>query len=172
MNKTTQLKIDGMTCASCVVRVEKALHKVIGVTDATVNLATDTATIQGTASYSELIEAVIEMGYQVPVKVKQFGIGKMSCASCVKRVEQALLKVTGMVSASVNLATEHVQVKTLSFVTDEQLAQAVTQAGYLFIPLNNDSVIKKPVNISHFILKPGGLYWEPVYLHYHWCYRC
>ena len=94
----------------------------------------------------------------MPVKVKQFGIGKMSCSSCVKRVEQALLKVTGMVSASVNLATEHVQVKTLSFVTDEQLAQAVTQAGYLFIPLNNDSVINKPSQHQPFYTKA----WWPV----------
>jgi len=144
MNTTIQFKIDGMTCTSCVGRVEKALHKVIGVTDVTVNLATDTAIIQGTASYSELIEAVIETGYQVPIKLVQFGIGKMSCASCVKRVEQALLKVTGVVSASVNLGTEHVQVKTLLFVTDEQLEQAVTQAGYLFITLNKDSVTSHP----------------------------
>lgn len=158
MNTTTQFKIDGMTCASCVGRVEKALHEVVGVTDVTVNLATDTATIQGTASHSKLITAVIEAGYQVPVKVKQFGIGKMSCSSCVKRVEQALLKVTGMVSASVNLATEHVQVKTLSFVTDEQLEQAVTQAGYLFIPLNNDSVIKNSSQHQPFYTKP----WWPV----------
>jgi Cu+-exporting ATPase len=158
MKTTTQFKIDGMTCASCVGRVEKALHKVIGVTDVTVNLATDTATIQGTASHSELITAVIEAGYQVPVKVKQFGIGKMSCSSCVKRVEQALLKVTGMVSASVNLATEHVQVKTLSFVTDEQLAQAVTQAGYLFITLNNDSVTSQPNQHQPFYTKA----WWPV----------
>ncbi len=158
MNTTTQFKIDGLTCASCVGRVEKALHKVIGVTDVTVNPATDTATIQGTASFSELIAAVIETGYQVPVKVIQFGIGKMSCASCVKRVEQALLKVTGVVSASVNLATEHVQVKTLFFVTDEQLAQAVTQAGYLFITLNNDSVTSQPNQYQPFYTKA----WWPV----------
>ncbi|KGJ87539.1 heavy metal translocating P-type ATPase [Colwellia psychrerythraea] len=140
MNTTTQLKIDGLTCASCVGRVEKALNKVIGVTEVSVNLATDTAIIQGTASQNELIEAVIETGYQVPVKVRQFGIGKMSCASCVKRVEQALLKITGVVSASVNLATEHVQVKTLLFVSEEQLEQAVTQAGYHFITLKSDKV--------------------------------
>jgi Cu+-exporting ATPase len=158
MNTTTQFKIDGMTCASCVGRVEKALHKVVGVTDVTVNLATDTATIQGTASHSELVTAVIEAGYQVPVKVKQFGIEKMSCSSCVKRVEQALLKVTGMVSVSVNLASEHVQVKTLSFVTDEQLEQAVTQAGYLFIPLKNDNVIKKTSQHQSFYTKA----WWPV----------
>ncbi|TMM47618.1 heavy metal translocating P-type ATPase [Colwellia ponticola] len=158
MNTTTQFNIDGLTCASCVGRVEKALHQVIGVTDVTVNLATDTATIQGTARLSELIAAVIETGYQVPIKGVQFAIGKMSCASCVKRVEQALLTVTGVVSASVNLATEQVQVKTLLCVTDEQLEQAVTQAGYLFIPLNNDSEIKKSSQNKPFYTKT----WWPV----------
>jgi Cu+-exporting ATPase len=69
----------------------------------------------------------------VLVKVKQFGIGKMSCSSCVKRVEQALLKVTGMVSASVNLATEHVQVKTLSFVTNEQFISILKQKTLFYL---------------------------------------
>jgi len=158
MNTTTQFKIDGMTCTSCVGRVEKALHKVIGVTDVTVNLATEIATIQGSASHSELIEAVIEAGYQVPVKVRQFGIGQMSCTSCVTRVEQALLKVTGVVSASVNLATEHVQIKTLFFVTDAQLEQAVIQAGYLFNALKSDRVINQSSQHQPFYNKA----WWPV----------
>ena len=158
MNTTTQFKIDGMTCASCVGRVEKALHKVIGVTNVTVNLATEMATIQGSASHSELIEAVIEAGYQVPVKVRQFGIGQMSCTSCVTRVEQALLKVTGVVSASVNLATEHVQIKTLFFVTDAQLEQAVIQAGYLFNALKSDRVINQSSQHQPFYNKA----WWPV----------
>ncbi|TWX72040.1 copper-translocating P-type ATPase [Colwellia demingiae] len=158
MNTTTQFKIDGLTCASCVGRVEKALHKVIGVTDVTVNLATEIATIQGSASHSELIEAVIEAGYQVPVKVRQFGIGQMSCTSCVTRVEQALLKITGVVSASVNLATEHVQIKTLFFVTDAQLEQAVIQAGYLFNALKSDRVINQSSQHQPFYNKA----WWPV----------
>ncbi|HET9577966.1 MAG TPA: heavy metal-associated domain-containing protein, partial [Usitatibacter sp.] len=39
------LKVEGMTCASCVARVEKALRRVPGVTDASVNLATETASV-------------------------------------------------------------------------------------------------------------------------------
>ena len=158
MNTTIQFKIDDMTCASCVGRVEKALHKVAGVLTATVNLATETATIKSTASHSELIEAVIEAGYQVPVKVRQFGVGGMSCASCVTRIEKALLKVPGVVSASVNLATEHVQVKTLSIVTAEQLEKTVTQAGYNFITLKTDSAINQPGQHQAFYNKP----WWPL----------
>ncbi len=158
MNTTKQLTIDGMSCASCVGRVEKALHKVSGVTEVTVNLATETAIIQGSASYHDLVTAVTEAGYQVPLTVKQFGIGKMSCASCVTRVEQALGKVAGVVSASVNLATEQAQVNILSFVTDEQLEQAVTQAGYLFIPLNTDSKLNQANKSEPFYSKA----WWPV----------
>lgn len=133
MDTTIQLKIDGMTCSSCVSRVEKALHKVTGVITASVNLATETATIESTASNSEIIDAVIEAGYQVPVKSMQFGVGGMSCSSRVSRIEKALFKVTGVVSASVNLATEQVLVKSLLFVTVDQLEQEVTQAGYSLI---------------------------------------
>ncbi|MFT6896655.1 MAG: Cu+-exporting ATPase [Paraglaciecola sp.] len=133
MNTTIQLKIDGLTCASCVGRVEKALNKVAGVATASVNLATETATIESTASNSELIHAVIEAGYQVPVKAMQFGVDSMSCASCVSRIEKALYKVAGVVSASVNLASEQLQVKTLLFVTPEELEQAVTRAGYTLV---------------------------------------
>ncbi|MBU2924149.1 heavy metal translocating P-type ATPase [Colwellia sp. 4_MG-2023] len=158
MNTTIQLTINGMSCASCVGRVEKALHKVSGVTEVTVNLATETAIIQGSASYHDLVTAVTEAGYQVPLTLKQFGIGKMSCASCVTRVEQALAKVAGVVSASVNLATEQAQVNILSFVTDEQLEQAVTQAGYLFIPLNTDSKLNQTNKSEPFYSKA----WWPV----------
>ncbi|MDO6486854.1 heavy metal translocating P-type ATPase [Colwellia sp. 6_MG-2023] len=158
MNTTIQLTINGMSCASCVGRVEKALHKVSGVTEVTVNLATETAIIQGSASYHDLVTAVTEAGYQVPLTLKQFGIGKMTCASCVTRVEQALGKVAGVVSASVNLATEQAQVNILSFVTDEQLEQAVTQAGYLFIPLNTDSKLNQTNKSEPFYSKA----WWPV----------
>ena len=62
-----ELSIDGMTCASCVTRVEKALKKVPGVTEATVNLATESARIRfapGDQVEARLRRAVRDAGYE------------------------------------------------------------------------------------------------------------
>lgn len=61
---TISLLIEGMTCASCVTRVEKGIKAVPGVTDATVNLATERATVRGTASAEEVIAAIEKTGYE------------------------------------------------------------------------------------------------------------
>ncbi|EDF6151583.1 gold/copper-translocating P-type ATPase GolT [Salmonella enterica subsp. enterica serovar Give] len=61
---TISLLIEGMTCASCVARVEKGIKAVPGVTDATVNLATERATVRGTASAEEVIAAIEKTGYE------------------------------------------------------------------------------------------------------------
>ncbi|KIU31048.1 copper-exporting P-type ATPase CopA [Atlantibacter hermannii] len=58
-----QLLIDGMSCASCVSRVQHALSGVPGVTQARVNLAERTALVMGSASASDLISAVEKAGY-------------------------------------------------------------------------------------------------------------
>src|SRR3546814_14077983 len=64
-SKTTELSVAGMTCASCVGRVEKALRAVPGVLKADVNLATETARIEAVATTAEadLIRAVEKAGY-------------------------------------------------------------------------------------------------------------
>ncbi|EDU6362595.1 gold/copper-translocating P-type ATPase GolT [Salmonella enterica subsp. enterica serovar Florian] len=61
---TISLLIEGMTCASCVARVEKGIKAVPGVTDATVNLATERATVRGTASAEAVIAAIEKTGYE------------------------------------------------------------------------------------------------------------
>jgi heavy metal translocating P-type ATPase len=58
-----ELTIEGMTCASCVARVERALKAVPGVTTASVNLATETARVEGVADAGDLIRAVKAVGY-------------------------------------------------------------------------------------------------------------
>ena len=65
---TTMLNIDGMHCASCTSRVERALSDLSGVVEANVNLATETARIQslrGSVSRRDLIQAVRDAGYEV-----------------------------------------------------------------------------------------------------------
>ncbi|HJW57378.1 MAG TPA: heavy metal translocating P-type ATPase [Burkholderiaceae bacterium] len=125
-------KVNGMTCASCVARVEKALAAVPGVINASVNLATEKASIHaGTGASTSLLAAAIEKaGYQVAEDVHSLAISGMTCASCVARVEKALKKVPGVIDASVNLATEKAQVRTAAGVSIETLIAAVKKAGY------------------------------------------
>ena len=98
-----KLQVTGMTCASCVNRVEKALQTVPGVRDVSVNLATEQASVSADASVSlqALAAAVRKAGYDVATRRVDLKIEGMTCASCVARVEKALLKVAGVTSASV-----------------------------------------------------------------------
>jgi Cu+-exporting ATPase len=124
--------VDGMTCASCVSRVEKALKAVPGVENASINLATQKATVRAgqDTSFESLYAAVEKAGYEVPQENISLSISGMTCASCVGRVEKALKKVPGVADATVNLATEKAQVKAAGGVTPEALIAAVRKAGY------------------------------------------
>jgi len=152
---TIELDIDGMTCASCVSRVEKALAKVPGVTRASVNLATERATVDASAGVSaaQLADAVKQAGYGATPTVSdtaipaaaatlpvtpasiELDIDGMTCASCVSRVEKALANVPGVTRASVNLATERATVDAAAGVSAARLAEAVKQAGYGATPV-------------------------------------
>lgn len=124
-------KVEGMTCASCVSRVEKALKAVPGVQSASINLATEKATVQvePTTTLNALSSAVEKAGYDVPGEPVSLSISGMTCASCVTRVEKALKKVPGVVDATVNLATEKAQIKSAGVPVDILIA-AVQKAGY------------------------------------------
>jgi Cu+-exporting ATPase len=125
--------VRGMTCASCVSHVEKALSKVAGVEAARVNLATERAgvSLSREAKSADLVRAVTEAGYEPVVETAVLGVGGMTCASCVAHVEKALLAVPGVVDASVNLATERAQVRALAGPgMEEKLRRAIKDAGY------------------------------------------
>ncbi|WP_151777780.1 heavy metal translocating P-type ATPase [Acinetobacter brisouii] len=128
------LEIEGMTCASCVGRVEKALKKVEGVAEVAVNLATEKAVIQSDVAVPReaLVHAVERAGYDVRTQPEQqfeLNIQGMTCASCVGRVEKALKKVEGVSSATVNLATEKALVHA-HLADATALLAAVHKAGY------------------------------------------
>jgi Au+-exporting ATPase len=137
VSTTISLPIEGMTCASCVLRVERALKAVPGVTEAVVNLATETATVTGRRPMDRagLVNAVETMGYSVPAQSvpaaptrHDLAIEGMTCASCVGRVEAALKAVAGVETAAVNLANERATV--MGAVDPEGLVAAVQSAGY------------------------------------------
>ena len=124
------LPIEGMTCASCVGRVEKALAKVQGVGSVTVNLATERADIRSTdpVERATLIQAIEKAGYNVPASTTELAIEGMTCASCVGRVERALKGVSGVSDVVVNLATERATIRGLASV--DTLIAAVKNSGY------------------------------------------
>ncbi len=128
---THTLPVSGMTCASCAGRVERALLKVPGVTTANVNLANEQVRIEGDdLGVATLIEAVEKAGYGVPLQSIELNIEGMTCASCVGRVERALLKVPGVRSAAVNLASERAHVEVIGTPDPAVLIQAIEAAGY------------------------------------------
>ncbi|HVL55399.1 MAG TPA: heavy metal translocating P-type ATPase, partial [Burkholderiaceae bacterium] len=134
--QTLQIGVDGMTCASCVLRVEKAIRSVPGVREATVNLATQRAQVQAEPGLdaNALMSAIERSGYTPIADTAELAIGGMTCASCVARVEKALRRVPGVLQADVNLATESAQVRHLSTVDVGQLTAAVRAAGYEAAP--------------------------------------
>jgi Cu+-exporting ATPase len=128
-----------MTCASCAGRVERALKRVPGVAEATVNLAAERAEVTGTAPPEALAAAIRAAGYAVPEVERSLGIEGMTCASCAGRVERALAKVPGVFSVSVNLATERATLRALAGVDDAALAAALAKAGYRLAAIPDDA---------------------------------
>lgn len=122
----------GMTCASCVGRVERAISSVPGVASASVNLATERAHIElsDDGAIDAVLGAIRAVGYEPLEREVELKIDGMTCASCVNRVEKALSGVAGVVSASVNLATERASVRVLEGVALGGLILAVEKAGY------------------------------------------
>ncbi len=127
-----KLQVTGMTCASCVMRVEKSLMAVPGVRGASINLATEQASVNAVPAVTSdtLVAAVRKAGYDVATTETTLRVEGMTCASCVSRVEKALLKVPGVSGATVNLATEKASIHALSTVSAATLKAAIEKAGY------------------------------------------
>jgi len=132
--KQITLPIGGMTCASCVATIESGLSGLEGVREASVNLATERATViydPELVNEKKLVETVTELGYEPRVEKVTISVGGMTCASCVATIEGALSQVPGVVTASVNLATERATVEYLpTQVTVGILKRAIIEAGY------------------------------------------
>ena len=135
MTRATQttLSIDGMSCASCVGRVEKALSGLDGVSDVSVNLATETArlTVDDPGRLADAARSLESLGYPARTEKVTLNIASMSCASCVGRVDKALAEVPGVVSVNVNLAAETAAVEYLEgAVAPADLMAAAAAIGY------------------------------------------
>jgi Cu+-exporting ATPase len=182
---TLTFPIEGMSCASCVKRVETAAAKLPGVVEAHANFANETLAVSPGPDFdaAALRAAIKGAGYELPVSTLEIGIEGMTCASCVKRVEDALAATPGVVSASVNLATERA---TLAMVGGEAgltgVEAAIKGAGYTphrlsdqsaqnreqakaneISALRRDVIISAILTLPLFVLEMGGHLYAPLH---------
>ncbi|MEI2807457.1 MAG: heavy metal translocating P-type ATPase [Albidovulum sp.] len=140
MTRHATFTVDGMSCASCVDRVERALKSVPGVEDAEVNLIAGTARVDFSDATDTLAlaGALSAAGYPAAEAEARLEVEGMTCASCVGRVELALKAVPGVTATEVNLATGSARVRfTSGTTTPEALAAAAAAAGYAARPAAN-----------------------------------
>lgn len=140
--KQIEIGVDGMTCASCSARVERALGKLEGVAEASVNLATERASVrydESVLKVGAIVAAVREVGYTPVTDELEIGVGGMTCANCSARVERALSRLPGIVAAGVNLATERATVRFIpAMVGPDDIARTIEETGYEPRPLDGD----------------------------------
>lgn len=135
-NKT--FVISGMTCAACVRAVERAVKKLDGIAEASVNIATEKLVIEmdpDKLDKGDIIQAVEKAGYgaeeEIPFEQKTLSITGMTCAACVKAVEKAAKKLNGVQAAEVNLATEKMNITyDPDHVRLSEIKNAIAKAGY------------------------------------------
>jgi Cu+-exporting ATPase len=133
-----------MHCASCAANTEKALKDQKGVVKASVNIATEKATVEYDPSVINedvLKKAVENAGFGVALSEANLGILGMHCATCALTAEKALKEADGVVSANVNLANESAVVRYNPEVTTvPMLRKVVEKAGYQAISKDTGAV--------------------------------
>jgi len=137
MQKTVTIPVLGMTCSSCVARIEKKVSRLQGVNQVSVNLAGETATISfqdDLIGFGAIMETIRKSGYEVPEPQSRqvsVAISGMTCANCVSRIEKKTSKLNGVITASVNLGTE---TGLFTFdpdkTTEQDILDTITKAGY------------------------------------------
>ncbi|WP_134724491.1 heavy metal translocating P-type ATPase [Paracoccus luteus] len=181
MTQQIELQLEGLSCASCVGRAERALTAVPGVSGASVNLATHRAriTLDDGAALGPATQALARAGYPAELATTRLAVEGMTCASCTGRVERALTALPGVTAAAANLATRSVSVTHAPGVTPAALAGAVTRAGYAATPpdaadaaapasgpdettrLRRSLVLSAVLTLPLFILEMGGHLYPP-----------
>jgi len=147
--KRVDLPVTGMSCAACSARVQKALSELQGVSSASVNLAAERATINydpSSLSLGDFVNLIKDLGYGVSVSKITIPIKGMTCSSCVKRVQDALSSLQGVISASVNFASEQATIEYIPSVAHiKDFKKVVREAGYEIVEVieGEDAVEKE-----------------------------
>jgi len=133
------LPITGMTCANCAANIERAVKKLDGVADASVNFAAEKAAVSfdpHQIQLQEVVDKITKSGYGVTTAKVEMPVTGMTCANCAANIERTLNKrVAGVLNAAVNFASERVLVEYVPGIVDvEDIVAAIEKAGYGAIP--------------------------------------
>ncbi len=132
--KQTSLPVTGMTCANCSLTVERNLKRMDGVKEATVNLATEKASVlydPAIVNEAQFLALIRDIGYDVPTAKAELPITGMTCANCAQTIERTLGRLGGVVSAGANFASERASVEYLPGVISlAAIQQAIRDVGY------------------------------------------
>jgi Cu+-exporting ATPase len=136
------LPVSGMTCGACATRLQKALARAPGIHSAAVNFLTERADVvfdPGTVNAVSIADAVAKAGFEVRREHFSLGVKGMTCSACANRIEKALMRVSGVIEANVNLVLERADIKAVSDQTGlAGLSEAVEKAGFEAV-LNSES---------------------------------
>ena len=146
-NKKIELKIVGMTCAMCAKTIEKSLLSLDGVSNAEVNLGNESAVVEydpAKLKLADLEKAIVNAGYNVINEKVTLKIGGMTCASCVKTIENSLKKLDGIIEVNVNLGSEKAFVTyNPKVVMLADMKKAIEKAGYQYLGVGEEEDLEK-----------------------------
>jgi len=132
-SETARIHVTGMTCTTCARTIGKGLSDVHGVKKANVNFASEEVSLDydpNRVNLAKIKDTIQQLGYGVATRKSIFPVSGMTCASCVARVESALSGMPGVVSVSVNLASEKATVEYTDDMRVADLQKAARDAGY------------------------------------------
>ena len=132
---TLNLPITGMSCANCAANITRSVGKLDGVTNANANFAAETAIISfdpDKIGSNDIIHTIHDLGFKVPISRKELPVTGMSCANCAANIERTLnKKVEGVVSATVNFASERLLVEYIpSIVSFDIILAQIRKIGF------------------------------------------
>ncbi|MGZ7117183.1 MAG: heavy metal translocating P-type ATPase, partial [Methanobacterium sp.] len=140
--KKAEIKVSGMSCASCALNIEKNLNEVEGVDKARVNFGTERATVEYDSEkvkLQELEKAIEDIGYGVLNEKVVIKIGGMTCAMCVKAIEDGLGRLDGISNVNVNLSSEKAYITyNPRMVTIEDIKNVIEDIGYDYLGIEGE----------------------------------
>ncbi len=167
------LPVTGMTCANCAVTIERNLRKLPSVANANVNLASERASLEfdpAVLKFDDIVARIEKAGYGVAVGEAVLPIKRMSDITDAQRLEKALVKLEGVLSAAVNFAAEKAIVSYIpTMVSQTDLRRVIGAVGLEVAHIEGDEdserlAREKEIAHQRHLLIVGLIFTVPLFL--------